>query len=58
MDAKALSAEAITFTDMLAKTARLDEPLPVGCDLSESDDKEVQTQVRNNNQLEIGVNIC
>ncbi|KAG8713992.1 hypothetical protein FRC11_010259, partial [Ceratobasidium sp. 423] len=46
MDAEAFRDEAITFTDMMAKNARLDEPLPTGQDFSEAEDKEIQTQIQ------------
>jgi hypothetical protein len=46
LDAQAFRDEAISFTDMMAKNARLDEPLPAGQDLSEAEDEELQTQVR------------
>lgn len=45
-DMGALTTEAISFTDELAKKARITEPLPADTDLNESEDKEVQTQVR------------
>ncbi|KAF8674619.1 MYND finger [Rhizoctonia solani] len=46
MDVQAFRDEAISFTDMMAKNARLDEPLPAGQDFSEAEDKELQTQLR------------
>ncbi|EUC64488.1 zf-MYND domain protein [Rhizoctonia solani AG-3 Rhs1AP] len=46
MDAQAFRDEAISFTDMMAKNARLDEPLPAGQDFSEAEDKELQTQIQ------------
>jgi hypothetical protein len=45
MNAQALNAEAVSFTNLLARAARLDDPLPTGHDLSESEDKEIQAQV-------------
>jgi hypothetical protein len=45
-DTNELSAEAVGFTNELAKKARIDEPLPADTDFNESEDKEVQTQVR------------
>ncbi|CAE6438649.1 unnamed protein product [Rhizoctonia solani] len=43
-DAQAFRDEAISFTDMMAKNARLDDPLPAGQDFSETEDMELQTQ--------------
>jgi len=45
-DTKELSAEAVGFTNDLAKKARIDEPLPADTDFNESEDKAVQTQLR------------
>ncbi|KAJ1303896.1 hypothetical protein OPQ81_008308 [Rhizoctonia solani] len=46
MDSEAFRNEAILFTDMMAKNARLDEPLPADQDFSEAEDKEIQSQLQ------------
>ncbi|CAE6447534.1 unnamed protein product [Rhizoctonia solani] len=46
VNAQAFRDEAISFTDVMAKNARLDEPLPADQDFSEAEDKELQTQIQ------------
>lgn len=52
-DMNELTAEPVSFTNQLAQKARIDKPLPAGTDLSESEDKEFQTQVRTHNIVKV-----